>query len=113
MTDLPVVEHGASRSGRWLRERRLRIALAIALVEAIIVAFDESVSRWTVILVAVAALAIYLWGRRSVRNDTARQVIWIVAASQALAVTAVLLAFIVGTFVLVLAALFALVALVL
>jgi hypothetical protein len=113
MTDVPMIEHGSSRSGRWLRHRRLRIALAVAFVEAVIVAFDESVSRWTVILVAVAALAIYFWAGRSLRSDTGRQVVWIFAASQALAVTAVLLAFIVGVFVIALAAIFAVVALIL
>jgi hypothetical protein len=113
MTDLPIIDHRTSRSGRWLRSRRMRIALWVAVIEAIIVAFEESVSRWTVILLAAAAIALYFWGSRSLRSDIGRQILWIAAASQALAVTAVLLAFIVGVFVLALAAVFAVIALVL
>jgi hypothetical protein len=113
MTDLPMIDHRTSRSGRWLRHRRMRLALWIAVIEAIIVAFDKSVSRWTVILVAIAAVALWFWGSRSLRSDTARQILWIAAASQALAVCAVLLAFIVGVFVLALAVIFAGIALVL
>jgi hypothetical protein len=113
MTDLPMIDHRTSRSGRWLRSRRMRIALWIAVIEAIVVAFEASVSRWTVILLAAAAIALYFWGSRSLSSDTGRQILWIAAASQALAVTAVLLAFIVGVFVLALAVVFAVIALVL
>ncbi len=105
------IEHGTSRAGRWLRTYRLRAALWIAVIEAIIVAFEKSVSRWTVIVVAVPLILLYLYVGRTSRSDTFRQLSWIGAASQALAVVAVLLAFFVGLFVLALAAVFALVAL--
>jgi Ca2+/Na+ antiporter len=110
--ELPAVEHGTSRFGRWLRERRLRIALWIAVIETVLVAFTEDVSKWTVIILAAIFVALYLyWGRE--RGDSIRQVSWVAAASQALAVVAVLSAFIVGVFVLVIAAIFAAVALIL
>ncbi len=107
-----ALEHDSSRAGRWLRPRRLRIALWIAVLEAIIAAFSHDVSRWTIILLALVFVPLYLlWAHE--RGDTIRQIAWIAAASQALAVVAVLLAYIVGFFVLALAAVFAIVALLL
>ena len=109
--ELPAIEHGTNRSGRWLRERRLRIALWIAVIEAVVAAFSKDVSRWTIIVAAALFVAIYfLWGRE--RQGTVRHVSWIAAASQALALFAVVAAFVIGTFVLILAGVFALVALV-
>ena len=109
--ELPAIDHGSSRTGRWLRERRLRIALWIAVIEAVLAAFSHDVSRWTIVVLAAVFVPLYLlWGRE--RRDTLRQVSWIAAASQALAVVAVVAAFVVGIFVLILAGVFAAVALV-
>lgn len=105
-----ALEHDSSRAGRWLRQRRLRVALSVAVIEAIIAAFSHDVSRWTIIALAAIFVPLYLlWGRE--RRDTVRQLSWIAAASQALAVVAVLVAYIVGFFVLVIAGIFAAVAL--
>jgi hypothetical protein len=106
-----VVEHGTSRPGRWLRARRNGIALWVAVLEAIIVALLHDVSRWTVIVLAVVAVVLWLYAGRSSRSDTVRQVTWIFAASQLLALVAVILAFILFWTALILAAIFALVAL--
>jgi hypothetical protein len=108
----PVIESGSSHAGRWLRERRLRFALWIAVLEGIVVALRGDVSRWTVVGIAALVLIIYMLVRQNLRWDAARQVIWIVAASQVLAVLVVILAFIVGAIALVLVVLFALAALV-
>ena len=112
LSDSPhVIEHGTSRPGRWLRERRNRIALSIAAVEAILVAIFHDVSRFTVIGLAIAATAVYWsWGRNS-RSDTARQTTWILAASQLLAVIAAILAFIVFWTAIIAVCVFALIAL--
>jgi hypothetical protein len=107
----PVIQSGSSRAGRWLRERRLRFALWIAVLEGIVVALRGDVSRWTVVGIAALVLIIYMLVRENIRWDAARQVIWIVAASQVLAVLVVILAFVVGVVALVLVGLFALVAL--
>jgi hypothetical protein len=96
--------------GRWLRARRIRLALGIAVVEGVIVAFRGDVSRWTVIAIAIPLLAIYLFWGRTAHSDTARQVTWIAGASQALAVIVVIFAFILSWLALVLAGLFALIA---
>jgi hypothetical protein len=106
-----VVDAGSSRTGRWLRERRLRLALWIAVLEGIVVALRGDVSRWTVVAIAALVLIIYMLVRQNIRWDAARQLVWIVAASQVLAVLVVILAFIVGAVALVLVCLFAIVAL--
>ena len=83
MTSYPVVEHGSSRSSRWLRERRLRIALAIGLVESILV-LSSAIGWFWVLAVAIAAFAFYFYVRRNVANETVRQVAWTAAFSQIL-----------------------------
>ena len=76
-----------------------RIALWIAVAEGILVAVLHDVTRWTVIIVAIPLILLYgLWGRNT-SSDTARQITWIAGASQALAVLFVLLAAIIGIFV--------------
>jgi hypothetical protein len=107
----PIIESGSSRTGRWLRERRLKLALWIAVLEGVVVALRGDVSRWTVVGIAALVLIIYMLVRQNLRWDAARQLLWIVAASQVLAVLVVILAFVIGAVALVLVGLFALVAL--
>ena len=115
-TDQPLqptgpIEHGTTRTGRWLRARRIRVALWIAVIEGIFVALLHDVSRWTVVAVAIPLLALYLFWGRTARSDTARQISWIAGASQALAVIVVIFAFILDWLALLLAGIFAAVAL--
>jgi hypothetical protein len=105
-----ALEHDSTRIGRWLRARRLKIALWIAVIEAVLAAFTHDISRVTIIILAAFFVPIYLiWGRN--QGDTIRQITWIAAASQALAVVAAVLAIVVGLLVLVIAGIFAAVAL--
>jgi hypothetical protein len=106
-----MIEAGSTRMGRWLRDRRLRIALWVAVVEGLIVALTHDLTRWTVLFIAVPVLALYIVVGRNMRWDVGRQLAWIAAASQVLAILVVILAFIVGVIALVLVGLFALVAL--
>jgi hypothetical protein len=78
----PALEHGTTRSGRWLRSRRLRIALLLAVLEGVLVVFDV-IPGWLAFLVAVAVIALYFFVGRDLRPDGARQVAWIAAFSQA------------------------------
>jgi len=91
-----VLEHGSTRTGRWLRDRRTGTALWIAVLEGALVVFDVislSVALivldripWSLaILVAIVAVAGYFWGRNRL-SDTTRQVAWIAAASQAVVI---------------------------
>jgi hypothetical protein len=105
------IEHGTTRTGRWLRQRRIRITLWIAVIEGIIVALLHDISRWTVIALAIPILALYVFWGRSAKSDTVRQVLWIGGASQALAVVVVILAFLLDWLALLLAGIFAAIAL--
>jgi hypothetical protein len=77
-----------------------------------VVAVRGDISRYTVVLLAVAVLALYVALRDRINWDAGRQVLWIVAASQALALLVVILAFFIGAIALVLVALFAIAALI-
>lgn len=106
-----TVEHGSTKTGRWLKERRIRIVLWIAVLEGIVVALSDF-TKWTVIGIAIPVLAIYVvWGRNA-KSDTAYQIAWIAGASQALAVVVVILGVLLSWLPLVLAAVFAVIALV-
>jgi hypothetical protein len=94
LADRGVIEHRTSRAGRWLHARRVRAALWIAALEAVVVALFHDVSRWTVIGAAVIAVIAWVGIGRDTRSDTLRQLLWIFAASQLVAVVAVILAFI-------------------
>jgi phosphatidylserine synthase len=107
-----MIEAGSTRIGRWLRERRVRLALWVAVIEGLIVAVENDLSRWTVLVIAVIVLAFYVLAGRNMRWDVGRQLSWIAAASQALAILVVIAAFILGLVAIVLVSLFAIVALV-
>lgn len=95
LSDSPhAVEHGSSRAGRWLQARRFRLSFWIAGVEALIVLFSHGLTKWTVI--ALAVVGVIAWfGGRDTRSQVVREVLWIFAASQLLAVIAVILGVIV------------------
>jgi hypothetical protein len=95
----------------WLWTNRVKIALGIAIFEGLLVAFEKDFSRITVIVIAVPIILFYLLAGRSVESQLGREVSWVLAASQALAVVAVILAFILGWLALLLAGVFAVVAL--
>ena len=108
----PMIEAGSTRTGRWLRERRLKLALWVAVIEGLLVALTHDLTRWTVLILAAIVLAFYMLAGRNMKWDVGRHLSWIAAASQALAILVVILAFIVGLVALVLVGIFAVVALV-
>jgi hypothetical protein len=74
-----TIEHRSSRFGRRLRENRLRIALLVALVEGILVLVG-SIDWWIVVLLAIIAVAAYVWrGRESAFAVVALVLIAVVA----------------------------------
>jgi hypothetical protein len=93
-TTQPVLEAGSTRGGRWLRERRLRITLWVAVIEGLIAAFSHDIGRWTILVMAVIVLAFYIAAGRQMKWDVARELSWIAAASQVLAILVVIFAFI-------------------
>ena len=107
----PMIEAGSTRIGRWLRERRLRLALWVAVIEGLLVALTHDLTKWTVLIIGAIMLAFYMVAGRNMRWDVARQLSWIAAASQALAILVVILAFVLKLVAIVAVVLFALVAL--
>lgn len=106
-----AIEHGASSSALWLRERRVRTALWIALIEGLLVIFHV-IDKWAAIGVAIAVLAVYFFlGRRS-KSPTVREVSWVAAASQGVLILVPIIVAILGTLALILVAVIAVVALV-
>lgn len=83
------VEHRESAAGRWLRERRLRIALLIAFIESLAVVTSNLGWFW-VLGAAVLAAALYLLGRRT-GSGIVHEVTWILAASQLISLVVPLL----------------------
>lgn len=105
-----LIEHGSSRTGRWLRERRIRIALWIAVVEGILIVF-HAISWPIALIVAISVGVLYFSAGNRLHSDVAGQVAWIAAVSQALVMLVPV--FIVGTLALIIVAILAVVALVL
>ena len=82
MSEQAVVEHGRSRTGRWLARRRLQFALWIAVAEGIIVAVSASFSWIVALVIAVPVILLYLLYGRTASSDAGRQLTWIAGASQ-------------------------------
>jgi hypothetical protein len=78
-----AIEHGSTRMGRWLRDRRLRFTLWIAAIEGLLYLFHV-LHWWAAVLLAVIAVGFWWYAGRQHRSDALRQVSWIFAASQLL-----------------------------
>jgi hypothetical protein len=79
-----------SRGGLWLRARRLRVALLVGLVESVLVLVGGLGWYW-VLAAAAVAVALYLFLGRNLRFHAGRELTWIAAASQLIAVLVPLL----------------------
>jgi hypothetical protein len=108
----PMIEAGTTRMGRWLRERRLRLSLWVAVIEGVLVALTPDLTKWTVLVIGAILLAFYIVAGRNMRWDVGRQLSWIAAASQALAILVVILAFVLKLVAIVAVVIFAIIALV-
>jgi hypothetical protein len=106
-----TIEHGSTRMGRRLRVNRLRIALLVALVEGILVLLG-SIDWWVVVLLAVAAVAVYVLLGRTARREEVRELSWVFAVSQVAVVLVPALALVLTAFAVVALVLIAVVALV-
>ena len=99
-----------SPSRKWMTPRT-KVVFGIAFIEGIIVWVGDDLTRWTVFAVALPFIALWFaWGRNSGR-EAIRNVTWIGAASQALALVLVILAVILSWLALVLAVVLAVLAL--
>jgi 4-amino-4-deoxy-L-arabinose transferase-like glycosyltransferase len=108
----PVLDHRSSRTGRWLRGRRVRIAFWIAVVEGVLIVF-HAISWWAAIAIAALVVAGWFGLAHRLRSDTARQIGWIAAVSQALVALVPILVILIGTLALIVVGVLAVVALIL
>jgi hypothetical protein len=108
----PAIEHGTTRSGRWLRERRLRLAFAVAVAEGALVLLDV-IPGWLALLVGALVLLFYVVVGRGLRHDSLRQTSWVAAMSQVLVALVPVAAFILTTLAIIVLAIIALLGLVL
>jgi hypothetical protein len=92
----PVLEHGSSRSARWLRTYRTRIALWIAIVEGVLVVFDV-IDVLPALVIAALVIVAYFWLAQRLRPGLARDALWIGAVSQAMVALVPVLVLVVGT----------------
>jgi len=77
----PMIDAGSTRIGRWLRIRRLRLSLWVAVIEGFLVALTPDLTKWTVLVIGAILLGFYVVVGRNIRWDVARQLSWIAAAS--------------------------------
>lgn len=99
------------RGGRKWMTPRTKVAFGIAFIEGLIVWVGHDVTRWTVFAIALPLIALWFaWGRNSSRAAI-RQVTWVAAASQSLALVLVILAVILSWLALFLAVVLAVLAL--
>jgi len=75
-----LIEHGESPRARRLRLNRVRIALAVTALEAILV-LAGAISWWVVVVAAAAALGLYA-AVRTRGSSALVQLAWIAAFSQ-------------------------------
>jgi hypothetical protein len=78
-----AIEHGSSRSSRWLRERRLRITLWTAAIEGLLY-LAHILHWWEAVVLAALAVGFWWMAGRSNRSYLVQQLSWIFAASQLL-----------------------------
>ena len=81
----PVLEHRVGPTSRWLREHRFRLAIAIAVVETVLVLANVLGWFWIVLLAAAIFTFHFFVGRRA-RFEWLRQLSWTAAAAQTLPV---------------------------
>ena len=109
-TPPPVAPTEPAPRQSWLRENRLKVALGIAVAECLFVALEEDFSRVTVIVIAIPVILFWLLAGRSLDSETGREISWILAMSQALAVCAAVIAIFIPVVALVIAGIFGAVA---
>ena len=78
-----AIEHGSTRTGRWLRERRMRFTLWIAAIEGFLYLFHV-LHWWAAVALAIIAVGFWWYVARAHKSDALRQVGWIFAVSQLL-----------------------------
>lgn len=91
MTPPETVEHGSTRSERWLHDKRLNIAAWVALVEGLLIVVGV-IPRMIGLILGAVLIVLYFANyyrdsaARARRSGLGHSAAWIVAASQALVI---------------------------
>ena len=101
----------SSRSALW--NTKTKIALGIAAAEALLVWVKNDFTTWTVVIISIPIILFYLLAGRTLDSRLGRDISWVAATAQALAVCAAILVHIISALALILAAIFAAVVLLL
>jgi hypothetical protein len=91
-----VVEHREGPTARWLRERRVSIAIGIAIAEGVLIVAGE-LSKALALVVAIAVVVLYFTLADRLRAGTAHELAWIAAVSQAIVMLVPVLVILIGT----------------
>jgi hypothetical protein len=110
----PASQTRSDRGSRlFIWNTKTKIALAIAAAEALIVWIKSDFTTWTVVIISIPIILFYVLAGRTLESRTWRDISWIAATAQALAVVGVILLEILPVLTLVLAGVFAAVVLLL
>jgi hypothetical protein len=107
-----VIEHRQGRFGRWLRERRVAIAVWIAVIEGLLL-IVHAIPRLPTLAIAVLVVVAFFWLGHRLRPGALKDIAWIAAVSQAFVMLIPILAIVVGTLAFVAVGILAVLALVL
>ena len=110
----PASQPRSDRGSRlFIWNTKTKIALGIAAAEALIVWIKSDFTTWTVVIISVPIILFYVLAGRTLESRTWRDISWIAATAQALAVVGVILLEILPVLTLILAGVFAAVVLLL
>jgi hypothetical protein len=107
-----VVEHRQGPTARWLRERRVSLAIGVAILEGLLIVAGE-LSKALALVVAIAVVVLYFTLADRLRPGAGQEIAWIAAVSQAIVMLVPVLVILVGTLTLIAIAVIGVVALVL
>lgn len=105
-----IVEHRESRHVRWLRDRRISLAIGVAILEGILIVAGE-LSKALALIVAIAVVVGYFVLSDRLKPGVGREIAWIAAVSQAIVMLVPLLVIVIGTLTLIAIAVIGLIAL--
>lgn len=91
-----VVEHRQGPTARWLHERRISLAIGVAILEGILILAGE-LSKALALIVAIAVVVGYFTLADRLRPGAGREVAWIAALSQAIVMLVPILLIVLST----------------
>ena len=91
-----VVEHRQGPTSRWLQERRISLAIGVAILEGVLIVAGE-LSKALALIVAIAVVVGYFMLSDRLKPGVGRQLAWIAAVSQAIVMLVPLLVIVIGT----------------